>query len=90
MREIRPSGSQSGEWKQRHGRILWHWQPKGPATRMADLNPLRHSSTPLIGARPPIRVGRRDQPDFAVENVNQIIKFARTVSVTRSFEQFGV
>ena len=21
-----------------YGRIFWHWQPKGPATRMADLN----------------------------------------------------
>ena len=31
-----------------HGRILWHRQPKGPATRMADLNPPRHSSTLLV------------------------------------------
>src|SRR2546425_11758844 len=26
------------EVKTGQGRILWHWLPKGPATRMADLN----------------------------------------------------
>ena len=31
----------------------------------------------FVCPRLPFRVGRRDQPDFAVEDANQIIKFAR-------------
>jgi hypothetical protein len=69
VREIRTHGSLSGEWKRRHGRILWHWQPKGPVTCMADLNTPRHSSTLLVSSATAgsIATGALDNDDQVFE-----------------------
>jgi hypothetical protein len=48
MREIRPSGSTSGDVETEHGWILWHWQPKGPANKHGQPKPPHHSSTLLV------------------------------------------
>lgn len=50
MREIRPSGSTSGDVETEHGWILWHWQPKGPANKHGQPKPPHHSSTLLVWA----------------------------------------
>ena len=34
------------------------------------------------------RVGRRDQPDFAVENANQVVEVLGAVRVAGCFQQF--
>jgi hypothetical protein len=36
------------------------------------------------------RVGRRDQPDFAVEDTDQVIEVFRAAGVARCFQQLGV
>jgi hypothetical protein len=38
MREIRQSGSMSGEWKRGRARLVRHRQPKGPDTDRPYLN----------------------------------------------------
>ena len=45
MREIRPSGSMSGEWKRSTAGLLRHRQTKGPATDRPYLN---HRATPRL------------------------------------------
>ena len=45
MREIRPSGSMSGEWKRGMARLLRHRRPKGPGTDRPSLN---HRATPRL------------------------------------------
>ena len=48
MRENRPPGSMSGEWKRSKVRLLRHRQPKGPATDRPSLN---HRVTPRLYLR---------------------------------------
>jgi hypothetical protein len=48
VRENRPPGSMSGEWKRSKARLLRHRQPKGPATDRPSLN---HRVTPRLYVR---------------------------------------
>src|SRR4051812_40827492 len=48
MRENRPYGSMSGEWRRDTARLLRHRRPKGPGTARPSLN---HRATPRLYRR---------------------------------------